>query len=92
MGAIDLTTEVNQSAALRAGFPGNCPDCRLPGFGGIAGAAVGFAKFLFFLFLVFFVVALIVAADGAVVCRDTDSCRRSCGGCEKMFPATSLMT
>jgi len=53
--------EVTQSAALRAGFPGDCPDCRLARFGGIAGAAVGIAKFLFFLFLVFFLLALIAA-------------------------------
>lgn len=31
------------------------------GFGGIAGAAIGFAKILFFVFLVLFILALITA-------------------------------
>jgi uncharacterized membrane protein YtjA (UPF0391 family) len=36
------------------------------GFGGIAGAAAGFAKILFFLFLILFLVSLLMGRRGSV--------------------------
>jgi uncharacterized membrane protein YtjA (UPF0391 family) len=36
------------------------------GFGGIAGAAAGFAKVLFFLFLILFLVSLLMGRRGSV--------------------------